>query len=60
MNGQIAARAHPVNGARDQFLSGAGFAEDQHGRIGRRDHFNLTENPLQSRTAADDFLEVVL
>ena len=49
-----------MDGARDQFLAGAGFAQDQHGRIGGRNHFHLPLNPLQGRAAADDLLEVVL
>ena len=56
---KILARAHPVDGARHQFLPGAGFPQDQHGRIGRRNHFNLPLNPPQSRAAAYNLLEVL-
>ena len=47
-----------MDGARYQLLAGAGFAQDQHVRIGRRNHFNLSLNPPQGRAAAHDLLEV--
>ena len=37
----LAARAQIVNGAGDEFLAGAGFAEDQHGGARRRGQFHL-------------------
>ena len=43
--GKIPPRTQAVDGARDQFLSGAGFAQDQHGGIGRRNHFHLPHAP---------------
>ncbi len=46
--GAPAPRAAIVNGAGDQLLAGAGFALDQHGRIGGRDRLHL----LQHRIAA--------
>jgi hypothetical protein len=39
--GALAASAEIVDGARDQLLAGAGLAEDQHGRIGRRHRAHL-------------------
>ena len=35
-NGRDAARAEIVDGARHQFLAGAGFSQDQHGGVGAR------------------------
>ena len=57
---KIPARAHSVDGARDQFFSGAGFAQDQHRGIGRRNHFHLSHDPLHGRAGSDNLLEVVL
>ena len=47
----VVARAALMDRARDQFLADPGLAEDQHGGIGRRDHFDLLEH------AADAALE---
>src|SRR5213080_4804763 len=58
--GSLAAAASVVNGARDQFLPRAGLAEDEHGRVGRRDGLHVP-NGVSERTAlADDFPERVL
>ena len=38
--GTFAARTGKMHGARDEFLAGAAFAEDQHGIIARADFFN--------------------
>ena len=40
-----------------EFLAGAGFAEDEHIRLCRRDGRNLGEHLLQRRTLADDVAE---
>ena len=57
MKGRFLARTQSVDGARHQFLPGAGFPQDQHGRIGRRNHFHLPHEPASGRAAADDLLE---
>src|SRR5581483_869534 len=54
-----AARTHPVYSTRNQFLAGAGFAEDQHCGIGGSDEFDLTEDAVHRRAAADDLHELV-
>ena len=54
------AAAQVVNRARDELFAGAGFALDEHGRVGGRDDLDLLEHVLQRRAVADDFLEVVL
>ena len=48
-----------MDGARDQLLPGTGFPQDQHVRIGRSNRFNLPQNPLQSRAAANNLLEIM-
>ena len=47
--GAVFARARVVDGARQQFLAGAGFAVDQHGGIGGCDGFQLLERGLSVR-----------
>ena len=42
----VAAAARLVDGARDQFLAGAGFAGDQHAGVGRRHQFDLPQRLL--------------
>ena len=49
-----------VDRARDQLLAGSRLAEDQHGRVHRRDLLHLGQRRAQARRAADDLLEVVL
>ena len=44
-------RAQLVERAREQFLAGAGFAEDQHRGVGRRDRLDLLQHPLDRRAA---------
>ena len=56
----IFSSAEIVNGPRDQFLAGASFAGDQHGRVGRRHGLDVLQDFLDRRRRADDFLEVVL
>ena len=51
--------AHSVNRARDQLLSRTGLPQDHHGRIGGSNRFNLPQNPLHSRTSANNLLEIV-
>ena len=58
--GALPARAEVVDGARHQFLAGAGFAVDQHGGIGGRHGLHLLEHGLQRAALADDFLEAVV
>jgi hypothetical protein len=50
----LAPRAALVNGRGDELLASAGFSQDQHGGIGRRDHLDLFEDAAQGGTAADD------
>ena len=42
----MAALAGLVDGARDQFLAGAGFAGDQHAGVGRRHQLDLAQRLL--------------
>src|SRR5271163_3308009 len=49
-----------MNRPRDQFLAGAGLAQDQYGCTRRSDGFNLLQDGLQTVTFTDDLLEVVL
>ena len=49
-----------MNGARDEFLSGAGFAQYQHGCIGGRDYLNAFQNGLESRPLTDHVAVVVV
>ena len=58
--GEVPARTQPVDGARHQLLAGAGFTEDQHVRVGRRNHFHLPQDPPQGRAVADHLFEVLL
>jgi hypothetical protein len=39
--------------------TGTGFSQNQHGCIGRSNGFNLSQDPLDSRTSADNLLEIV-
>jgi hypothetical protein len=45
---------------RDQFFASAGFAINQHGRIGGRDCFDVLQDALENLAGADDLFEVVL
>ena len=47
-----------MNGARDQFLSRASFAQNQHGGAGRRGQFHLRKRAAKGRAIANDFLEI--
>ena len=51
--GFLLAGAVEVHRPGDQFLAGAGFAEDEDGRIGLNNLFHLLEDRLHRRTAAD-------
>ena len=53
-------RAAIVDGARDQFLAGAGLAKEQHGRIGRRHRFDSLQHTSQRGTLADDVGELLV
>jgi hypothetical protein len=56
--GPLAARAVIVDGARDEFFSGARFASDKDGGASGCDEFDLGESALESGTFADDFFEI--
>ena len=43
-----------MDGAGDEFLSGAGFAEDEHACVGRGDHLDLREHFLERGAVAED------
>ena len=47
--GALPARAEVVDGARQQFLAGAGLAVDQHRGIGGRHRLHLLQNGLAAR-----------
>ena len=49
-----------VEGARDQLLARAGFAEQQDGRISCRDHFDVSEHFLHRLGSADHLAETQL
>ena len=53
----VFALAAPMDFVRDQFLAGAGFTENQHGRIGRRDQINLAHHLPQRRALANQIAE---
>src|SRR5208283_2596156 len=53
----LATRAVFVNGARDQFLSGAAFAGDQDTACLRSDVFDELKNGLHLRAGSDDVIE---
>jgi hypothetical protein len=55
-----AVRGHRWMARATDFLPGAGFTEDQHVRVGRSNHFYLSQNPPQSRAVPDHLLEVLL
>src|SRR5579883_1573643 len=56
--GAFAARTEVVNGAGDDFLTGAGFALNQDRGPRRRSQFDLGESAAEDGAFADDFLEV--
>src|SRR5690348_14527875 len=58
--GGLAARAEIVDGARQQFLAGAGFAVNQNRGVGGGDGFDLFEYGLQRGSLSDDFLEAMV
>src|SRR2546427_553387 len=58
--GSLAAAASVVDGARDQFLPRAGLAEDERGRVGRRDGLHVPKGVAERTALADDFLERML
>ena len=53
----FAARAEIVNGAGDDFLAGAGFAEDQDGGGGGSGELDLGESAAKDGAFADNFVE---
>jgi hypothetical protein len=48
-----------VDGACNQFLSRTGFPQNQHRRRGGSNRFNLSQNPLEGRTSANNLLKIV-
>jgi hypothetical protein len=54
MNGRAGARAVAMQGARDQFLAGAGLAVDEHRDVGAREPTDGAEHLLHRRRLADD------
>src|SRR5262249_53434767 len=57
--GSVTARAARVDGPRQELLADAGFAEDKHGGVGRRDVFYVAQHGGQRRTAAQDLVGIV-
>ena len=55
----LVTRAEIVDGARDQFLAGAGFTENENRRIRRRHRLQLFQDFFQGKTFTDDLFEVV-
>src|SRR5881409_3350867 len=55
--GSLTAAASVVDSAGDQFLPGAGLAEDEHGRVVRCDGLHLPERISEKGALADDLLE---
>src|SRR5271166_4408768 len=53
----FAARAEVVNGARNDFLARAGFAQNQNRGAGGRGEFHLSKRAAQRGALADDFVE---
>ncbi len=53
----VAPRAREVQRVGDQLLAGAALADDEDGRLGRRDQAHLLEEDFHLRRAADDALE---
>ena len=50
----VAAQALGMNGARDEFLAGAGFAVDEHAAVGRRHEANLLAQRLDGNAFAGE------
>ena len=57
--GTLFARAEIVDGAGDDFLAGAGFAEDENGAAGGSDELDLGHDATDRGAVADNFFEVV-
>ena len=47
-----------MDGARDDFFAGAGFAENQNGAAGGRDEFDLGQRAANRGAVAYDFFEI--
>ena len=56
--GALAARAEVVDGASNELLAGAGFAENEDGGVGGSREFDLGKSTPEELAIADDFLEV--
>src|SRR6185369_16472872 len=50
--------AEPVNGMGQKLLAGSGLAEDQDGRVERRNLFSLSQHAPEWLTLSDDLAEV--
>ena len=57
---RLAAAAQVVNGARDQLLAGAGFAENQNRSVGGRHGGHLFQHSAENGIVADDLAEILL
>ena len=57
--GVLAALAQAMNGAREQFFAGSGFALDEDGGIGGRNGLNLPQHIAQAGAFAHDVVETV-
>ena len=49
-----------MQSACDQLLPSAGFAQNQHRRIGGSNGFHLFQDPSEGRTSADDFPKLTI
>src|SRR5262249_12675168 len=58
--GPVAAPARIVDGASNQFLSRAGLAQEEGGRVGRRHDLDLVEDVSERRTLTDHALSSIL
>ena len=56
----VAPLAAAVDGPREQFLAGAGFADDEDRRVGGRHALDFSQHVEQRRAVADDLVEIVL
>src|SRR5262249_46625043 len=56
----LASATAVMDGPGNQLLAGPGFAEDQNGRVRRRDHFCLLEDACERAALADNLLERML
>src|SRR5579872_3654892 len=50
---------HAVDRARDQFLAGSGFTQDQYRGVGRRHYFHLSHYSFDRGAGSDNLFEVM-